>query len=409
MKLQLAVSAWVGMILMSGHSFALENRYETLQKIAEDSLNQNIVKVGSKNYLRAGAHQFQSLWTRDFSFASRGLFAIGRSDVVRDQLSLILENLREDGLTGKYFDNTSIFARYIAIYFKIKVAMREPLKPGYDAGVPKSSSMDDNSLVILTALKYLEVTGDQVWFDAHEELIKKAFHFYDSKIHDGLLVQNSFQDWQDTVTRPGKTFYTNLLYYEAMAGLSQFPQFQITASDLANFRAKLIETFYDVKSGVFLSVAGEPYVSLEGNLLAIDLGFFPAQSPEAQSLYAHLKNHPLFTQNQGIPGSCSYPDYPKSWVGGEPKFIGIQHYHDRMYWSWLMALSGKVAHQMGDEEQVSRNFDALEKMAVRDGNIGEVYRNEAGFLPWKTTFYKSEAPFSWGAGVVAGCLKELGE
>jgi len=395
-------------ILFSQNSFAEFPRFENLRKISEDSLTQNIIAVGSKNYLRAGAHQFQSLWTRDFCFASRGLFAMKRADVVRDQLTLILDQLRVDGLTGKYFDNVSIFARYISIYFKIRVPMREPLKAVYDAGVPKSSSMDDNSLVILTALNYLENTQDRTWFVEHEEQLKKAFHFYDSKKQDGLLVQGKFQDWQDTVERQGKAFYTNLLYFKAMERLAQFSEFAISNDDVSNFREKLISTFLDKKSGVFLSLAGEPYVSLDGNLLAIDLELFPKGSDEARSLYYHLSNHVLFTQNGGVPGACSTPDYPKNWVGFEPKLIGIQHYHDHLYWSWLMALSGKVAYQMGDTERASAIFGALEKIAMRDGSIGEVYRNEGSFSAWRSTFYKSESPFSWGSGVTLGCIDSVG-
>lgn len=405
-------SFWVSLVLtislLLTASVSANSDYPELEKIAADSLKYNIVTTDSGHYLRAGGHQFQSLWTRDFSFASRGLFAIHRADVVRDQLTLILKNLRQDGMTGKYFDSIAIIARYMAVYFRFTLPLNDPILPHYDAGIPKSASMDSNSLVLITAFNYLQETGDQAWWDAHEQELVSAYRFYDTKKDEGLLVQDRFEDWQDTVTRRGKTFYVNLLYYAASERLARFPAFQVDPLELGRFRQKILAIFLAPNpAGTFLSMANFPYVSLEANLLAIDLGFFKPESLEAKLLYRNIKISPLFGQNEGIPGFCSYPNYPEKWVGLEPRLVGIKHYHDEMYWSWLMGLSAKVSEMMGDRENSRKVYALLETMAKRDGTIYEVYRPTAPFLPWRSTFYTSESPFSWGSGVILDAIRYL--
>ena len=43
----------------------------------------------------------------------------------------------------------------------------------------------------------------------------------------------------------------------------------------------------------------------------------------------------------------------------------------------------------------------------RDGLVTEVYRAEPPHLPWRSFLYRSEGPFSWGAGVILDALHPL--
>jgi len=168
------------------------------------------------------------------------------------------------------------------------------------------------------------------------------------------------------------------------------------------------QTFYDPKSGLYKSLAGKSYISLDGNLLALDLGFVKPESQEGQALYASLKKSALWTRG-GVPGSTTIKDYPKSWLHTPVKITGLAHYHDELHWSWLIALSAKVAHQMGDKAESRRIFDTLGTMVARDGTVEEIYKAQTdGKLgppkPFGSLLYKSEAPFSWGAGFVLDAL-----
>lgn len=84
--------------------------------------------------------------------------------------------------------------------------------------------------------------------------------------------------------------------------------------------------------------------------------------------------------------------------------MGLGHYHDEIQWSWIMALSAKVAGQMGDDAGKTAAFDKLQTLAKRDGTVGEVYRSEAQSRPWSSWLYRSEEPFSWGAAMTLEAL-----
>ncbi len=43
-------------------------------------------------------------------------------------------------------------------------------------------------------------------------------------------------------------------------------------------------------------------------------------------------------------------------------------------------------------------------MAARDGEIGEIYDPARGLRPWSSWLYRSEAPFSWGSGIIADAV-----
>lgn len=111
---------------------------------------------------------------------------------------------------------------------------------------------------------------------------------------------------------------------------------------------------------------------------------------------------------RGLPGTTAIPDHSTTWLHLPAKLSGLSHHHDAKHWSWLTALSVKVAQQMGDLDEWRRIDDDLGSMAARDGGIGEFYRTTSGdalshlfcSLP-----YQSEAPFSWGEGFVLDALK----
>ena len=392
-----------------------------LQTIAQSSLEQNIFKLDSGSYLAAGSHQFKSLWSRDFCFASRGLRAIGRNDVIKGQLSLMLDRIRaEDGLVPRYMGSASHFLRKLGYAFHFAIPLHEPLDSEYDAGAGgEGQAIDSNALVILTVLDYVESSGDQAFWIKYYDKIRQVFRFYEKHKDpvDGLIVQGPFADWQDSVSRDGKTFFVNLLYYAASERLSKYPDFGITQTQLDARRKVLVSTFLEPVSGLYMSIAGHPdYISLDGNLLAIDLGFHAPSSEEAKKLYANLKRHPLWA-SRDLPGFNTSKRYPIGWIGGLAKLVNVADYHDDMYWSWLMGLSAKIAGRMGDATERDRIFFGIETLALRDAGITEVYEPAGEHLPVSRVVnfpvlswlgyrvYAAEKPFSWGAGIILDALK----
>lgn len=412
MRNLLAIAGLLSLLGTNG-AFALDaesqvSDFSKLRKIAESSLRYNIIALKSGNYLRAGSHQYQSLWTRDFGFATRGLFNINRADVVRDQVSLILNHIREsDNLVPRYLDSVMIRKRYVYLFFGINVPIKDPLKAEYKGGgATDFQTIDSNALTLLAAVDYLEKTGDWAWWSAYLPKMIRAFRFYERFIdpEDGLIFQGPFADWQDSVNRQGKTVLMNLLYYRLLERLARYPEFGVDVTKLPALKETIIRTFLDPETGLYRSIAGEPYIGLDANLLVIDFGFHPPGSPEAEAIYANLQRHPLWSKNNGIAGYPTYPNYPKKWRIKNISFAGMGHYHDSFYWSWLMGLSAKVAFLMNDRASGDLMLENLERIATRDGVIAELFEPKPPFKKVRTWLYHTELPFSWGSAFILDAI-----
>jgi glycogen debranching enzyme len=391
----------------------LQADFGLLWTVAERSLLANVVEVEGRLGLSAGAHQFRSLWTRDFCHAVAGLLRIGRGDVVRDHLELLLAHRREDGLLPRCLDtmDPKLRVAWASLARLIpgaspRLGMRGRLKPEF-IDQHGEIAIDGNALAILAALRLVGATGDEGWWEANAAAFARleAFHRpYAAAGPDGLMRQPPFSDWQDSVRREGATFYANLLRWAALRGLAARGLAEEAAADRL---ASALEAFRHRRTdGLYASMLEGPWVSLEGNLLAVDLGL--VEGEDARALHRAVRGSPFWTR-AGTPGFDTYPDYPRAWRNPGVRLVGLGHYHDRIRWSWLTALAAKVAARVGDRESARAALEQLEGVARRDGVIGEVYRARPPHRLWRSALYVSEAPFSWGAGMVLDAVAEWRE
>jgi hypothetical protein len=384
------------------HDPLLESR-DNMQTVAIKSLNNNIVRLKNGLFLSAGSHQFKSFWTRDFCFASRGLLAMGRSDVVKSHLTYLLENRRADDLVPLYVDSMEPVKRVIAdvIFRAIRLDFSLPItsdiKPYYLVN-NEHEAIDSNLMVLYASYRYFQATQDTEWFNKYRSDFKKVFDYYNRKKSNGLIVQGVHADWQDSAKRDGKTFFTNLLYYQAARDYGFMSTDQLQA-----LRNKIVEKFYDKRMGVFRSMEGRDNVSLDGNLWAIEHDLIANKSV----LYQNLKNHQLYKLN-GIPGFATQPSYTNDDTYIQVKIVGLQEYHGvGLYWSWLMAYSAKIAYLMGDQETFKKTYQALNRAVTRDQSVVEIYRNDGSFTQFSSPLYTAESPFSWGSGFVVDLEKTI--
>lgn len=391
---------------------AVSPAFAKLQQIAAKSLANNIHEIGGKSYASAGAQQFKGLWTRDFAWSARGLIAMGRPEVVKDQLELLLKNMRpSDGLLPRSLDSTDTkfrvalaTAHQLLPFIPESLGIGKGLKPEY-IDQHGQLAFDGNMMAVLAAKQYVAATGDTGFWNAHKAEFAKALSFYDDKLQGGLLVQPPFSDWQDSVKREGKSFYSNMVYAKVLEDVAGDPAFPGAAEKAAALRTKIDATFKDPSTGLYKSMATGPQTSLDGNLLALDLGYVDPKSAQGKQLYESLKKSPLWSQKNG-PGFTTWPPYPEDQKASMVKFVGIGAYHDKLYWSWEMALAAKVAGKMGDTSEAKAIVGRLETMASRDGNIGEIY-DPNSLKPKQTLLYKSEQPFTWGSAFVVDAMKSL--
>ncbi len=384
-----------------------------LDAIARASLSANLHAFGDKHYLSAGAQQFKGLWTRDFAWSTRGLLAMGRADVVKNQLELLLSNLRPgDHLLPRSLDSTDTklrvamaTAHQIIPFVPDSLPISDHLEPEFIDQYGQTA-FDGNMMVVLAARQYVDATGDTAFWDAHKAQLADALSYYDAHTKDGLLVQPPYSDWQDSVKREGSSFYANLVYQRVLESVAGDPAFPGAKAKADALRTTIDATFKDPATGLYRSMAQGPQISLDGNLLALDLGYVNPDSAQGQQLFDALKKSPLWTAAEG-PGFTTWPPYPSDQKSPIEKFVGLGGYHDTLYWSWEMALAAKVAGRMGDVQDAKAIVGRLESMASRDGAVAEVYQPKAGLPAEKTLLYASEKPFSWGSAFVIDALKAL--
>ncbi len=387
-----------------------------LHATARASLEANVVRLGERSCVTAGTHQFRSLWTRDFAHAAAGLLRIGRADVVRDHLTLLLGHRRPDGLLPRTLDSSDAklrvawasASRLVPALGRLAPALTGHLRPEF-LDQHGQEAIDGNALAVLAAAR-LRHTGaaGEAWWRSHLPDLTAVHALYRRRLRGGLIEQPPFSDWQDSVRRRGATFYTNLVYWAATEALASDPRSGVSAEAAADLRARLEPAFRPDGAGLYLSIAGKRYVSLDGNLLAIDLGLHPPGSPAASALWEALVASPLWTRHE-VPGFVTTPDYPVSWRNYGVVLAGLGHYHDRIRWSWLTALAGKVAARLGDLERAEACLLHLARCARRDGAIAEVYEERPPHRPWRSLLYHSEAPFAWGAAVTLDALHSYAE
>ncbi len=380
---------------------ALPPSLAQLHRRAEDSLLANVVPLGERFGVTAGVNQFRSLWTRDFCFAARGLLRVGRADVVADHLQLLLDHRRADGLLPRTLDSSDAKLRVAwasarrYLPFLPAPALTAALVPEY-LDQHAQETVDGAALSVLAAdaLRSERPT----WWSERLGAFDEALDHTRRRARSGLVVQPPFSDWQDSVKRQGVTFYTNLLVWAAEVALAGEE-----GQELRALRGRIEDAFRRPGDVLYRSLAGREFVSLDGNLLAIELGFLPPEGERAQEVWAALVRSPFWTRD-GVPGFNTFPSYPVSWRNPGVILAGLGHYHDRIRWSWLTALAAKVAVRMNDLARAREALEHLASCAERDGAIAEIYTARPPHLPWSSLTYRSEAPFAWGSGITLDAL-----
>ncbi len=366
-----------------------------MKEIASQALRQNIIHLNEGDFLTAGRNQFQSFWTRDFCFSVPALLTLKEYSIVKNQLDFLIKNRNANNLIPIYADSVNPMLRVLAASFNqivgtsIRFKHLKRIKPFYSANA-KFSTIDANLLTLKASYDYYKATNDVDWWNSNQKEFLEIFNYYNSFLDDGLISQGPFSDWQDSSKRNGKTFFTNLLYLE----VSKDFQF-IEPKEIVNLTKKITKTFFDPTTGLYLSIEGSNYISLEGILWAIEKDSFH----NSNELYERLKVHQLWLKNT-IPGFVTFPSYQKNWLITHVKLSGMNEYHGNISWSWLMAYSALISYKLGDKLEGDRISQILNRIIMRDKTICEIYFSDKDYEPYHTFLYKSESPFSWGAAFV---------
>ena len=354
-----------------------------------------------KFVLNAGWRNFREPWARDFGFASFGLIELDEVQVLKDGLELFLHFQQENGRFPVKIHSTSILDRYLHSLFGRQQPIHAPLKPKYQTA-HNTVSYDGNALIVIAALNYLRQYDDQAFAEAHWENLKQAVRWLENEARDdtGLLHQEEYTDWADSIVRKGHIHYTNVLYWKAVFELARDAEkygFNEDATYFFNKAERLKQTiqeyFWREDLGFFsTSHKFDDILSSDGNLLAIAWGLGTPE--QAKAIFAKME---AFGMGDPVPTKPTNKSYGRSHIAIENRLGGIGHYHISAAWLWLGSWHVIALTRTGHLEEAKIHIDRMRHVILRDGVVHEVYDIDGTYL--KTLWYESEAPLTWSASL----------
>ena len=162
--------------------------------------------------LCAGFRHFREPWARDFGFASYGLIAEGRSDVVRDGVKLFFRHQKSTGQLPLKMHSTVLIERYLHSVFARVQPVDANLIPRFITAHGTRSLDSALLLIIAWGEVVLHTQDEELAVDLHGQVLSALDWVERSKGRYGLLHQGPFADWADSIARRGAVLYTNVLW-----------------------------------------------------------------------------------------------------------------------------------------------------------------------------------------------------
>ncbi len=386
------------------------NIRERALAIAAVGLQNNIAKADGKEYILAGAHQFYSLWARDFAMSVSGALDLGRHKAVKDSLEILLGRQRADGVIPRQVDNVDHVTRFFFGLIGLVIEFVPPFEASF-LTENKVVAIDGNAAVPWAAGLYISRTGDLEFAARWWRAAVKAIDFIERKhLQDGIVSdQPKFADWADSIARHGRVSMTQELYILALRSLSEWAGLLGKEDETIRYAEKAAaaqdafnRNYWVEDRAMILNFEGSTHLSADTNLLAVTHQL--VNPDRARRILDTMRVSPLWSP---MPGRATYPDYPSSWKSPFVKLSGMGDYHDRLYWLWLTALSAQAERRIGHEAGCNRILDQLSEVLIRHKTVYEVYNLKDNKLsPVSRLLYKSEKPFSWSSGMIVHALAE---
>jgi hypothetical protein len=380
-----------------------------MSELAERALR-TLRACEGKDGVVAGRRHFHQYWIRDACFASWGHLVLAEYDRVERLVTLFADQMASDGRLPLRFgspwmpapsiaDTLSRYTRYVA----------DDPEPVARWGDDKRNTLivDSNPLFILTA-GLLELSRGTRPDMKRFAMLECAFAHSESHCRFGLIWQEPYADWCDSIKRRGYVTYTNALHYGAARVLALLAPNQNKRARYA-IRAREIRTLMNERLWIGSRYAewgdersAQRTYSVESNMLAVLLGI--ADTRQTTLVFSSFDRIDEFASYVGRRAS---PRYRNALVSKRIRLLGMREYHDRMQWLWtsgLVLLSSRLTDPNDKREE--RIETALENLTRGDEWISEVYLDNRVF---RNAAYKSEEPFAWSSGMLlAGLIEDEG-
>lgn len=350
----------------------------------------------------AGRTHFNSYWSRDGFWGAFGALELRDYDQARRQLELFIKHQKPSGQMPVRIEFLShTFGRYHG--------MRQRLAPIFRAA-HLANPFDPTALFVICAWQYFRHTSDREFLREHFFAIAHAARWLlglaDS---DGLIKTGLLADWMDSVIRPGKILYTNVIYGKAMEDfgnicelLRRYQDGKTAQKRAEQTKQSISQKFWDGNFFVDrVSEGKRALFSADGNVLAM---IYDIASPnQSRAIVEFVKNHNLETT---IGLHTTFPRYP--WYQIMPQYFGygIPDYHTRLIWPWITSLYGLAKWRLGLKASALESLGNTARLFLARSAVAEVY--EPTGVPLRRLIYQSEIPFAWNAAAFVYAVKSIG-
>lgn len=379
----------------------MNQNYQQLKQITTKSLRDCYLD----GKVVASPTHFSDFWARDTFWALPGMLEIEDLQEAKNCLEYFLSYQREDGKIPRKISLDLNALKYLT---GKKIKRKKP-HPTYFGLVLPFYAKDSELLLINAFAKYIKKTEDVDFLKDNFSKLQKAIDWHIETERGGLISEYFLGNWMDTVFKFGPVLYTNVLYFQALKQMS-FLARKLEDKELEIKYLKLAVKTQDVIQdrfwgGEFLidearkSKSRETF-DLAGNVLAVV--FNVVEEDQKKSIIKKLKKY--FEQYGAF-----VPAVPNghSWWKINPvvRIMGIADYHTSTSWSWIDAFLAEVFYENGEAELAEKMLQKIEKVIVRNGEIGETYF-VCGEV-YKKRFWKSASPFAWSSGVLLSVLSNM--
>lgn len=348
--------------------------------------------------LCAGFRHFREPWARDFGFASYGLIAEGRSDVVRDGVMLFFRHQKSTGQLPLKMHSTVLVERYLHSLFARVQPVDANLIPRFITAHGTRSLDSALLLVIAWGECVLHTRDEELAVDLHGQVLLALEWVERYKAGLGLIHQGPFADWADSIARRGAVLYTNVLWWKAVKCLEEVEAFlpnklkahKDTSHDIGE---RIIKHFYSESLGYLKGSPHSTMFTSAANFMAVAWGLTTRKQSLAILDYADKEE-----MASPVPSRVTDRDYPFYQVGPEMWIAGIPNYHTSCSWMWIGGWHVVANHRVGRREKAREIQDRMLATVARDGTVYEVHAPSGE--PLATRLYHSEDPLSWNAAMI---------
>ena len=357
----------------------------------------------NKEIVHAGYRNFSESWARDFGFAAYGLLTLKQYHPVKETLEAFFWHQTSDGQLPVKLHSVDVVTRFLHSFFEREQPNEMLLKPKYLSG-HGAPSLDGQALIVITALEYVQATGDQDFLDRHWESLRSAMrwldHYRTGNEEDPLLHQGAFADWADSIARRGRVLYTNVVYWKALTEMAIAAARLDLQQEAVHYfvRAEGVlrainKYFWRSDLGYFVTSDVLHQLSSDGNVLAIAWGLTTPE--QAESILQVMEEAKMA---EPVPTRVTHPSYPRDLIALENLLGGLATYHTSASWLWIGAWHIIALTRTGRLEKAQELVERILAVIVRDRQVHEVHASNG--KPLSSIWYTPEAPLTWNAGMV---------